>query len=209
MRCLCPETCLFGHDTRSVSSWKSKNRRNVSQATLAKLIFPITSWLVKTKTLHILVGLISSALVAAVALVCSLHWKGNPNFPQGINKPTINNNNNINKVQRKRVNWFEGLYMHICAFQEGRTDLESRLLERLKMCVQSCLTLASAQGFQSIVFPSLGTGVLGYPPDRVAQTMFTAVENFFKEMPHSSLQHVNICCYHKDKDLIKVNFNIF
>ena len=38
--------------------------------------------------------------------------------------------------------------------------------------------------------------------------MFTAAEDFFKAMPDSSLQHVYICCYHNDKELIKVKLKM-
>ena len=99
------------------------------------------------------------------------------------------------------------LSIHVC-FQKGQIHLENHLLESLKACVQSCLTLASAKQFQSIVFPSLGTGQLRYPPERVASAMFTAAEDFFKAMPDSSLQHVYICCYHNDKELIKVKLKM-
>ena len=78
------------------------------------------------------------------------------------------------------------------------------LLEDLKVRVQSCLTLASAKQFKSIVFPTLGTGKLRYPPDRAAQTMLTAIHNFFCLMPHSSLHHVYICCYSEEDELIRV-----
>ena len=86
--------------------------------------------------------------------------------------------------------------------------MKNALLEDLKVRVQSCLTLASARQFKSIVFPTLSTGTLNYPPDRVAEAMLTAIHDFFREMPHSSLQHVCICCYIKDKELIKVNLYV-
>ncbi|XP_070212579.1 uncharacterized protein [Littorina saxatilis] len=86
----------------------------------------------------------------------------------------------------------------------GKTsELENSLLQTLTAHVHSCLTLASANRFESIIFPSLGTGNLKYPPHRVAQTMFSAIEDFFKEMPKSSLKDVYICCHEKDIKVIQ------
>lgn len=84
---------------------------------------------------------------------------------------------------------------------------EDKLLGELRKRVQGCLIVASAKNHTSIAFPTLGTGTLNYPPEKVAHTMFKAARDFFALMPHSSLKEVNIVCFPKDAKIIKVVYH--
>lgn len=43
-----------------------------------------------------------------------------------------------------------------------------------------CLGNASESGYSSIAFPALGTGLLGYPPHKVASIMLDVICHFQK-----------------------------
>ena len=75
-------------------------------------------------------------------------------------------------------------YKHVFVLQE------ESLLADLRDKMTACLVLASCKQYESITFPTLGTGKLKYPPDKVAETMFATAQDFFADMPHSSLQAV-------------------
>ncbi|XP_076471519.1 uncharacterized protein LOC143301246 isoform X2 [Babylonia areolata] len=77
-------------------------------------------------------------------------------------------------------------------------DIRYPHLEWIRTRTQACLALASAMGYKSIVFPTLGVGTLFYLPQEVAETMFTTFREFFNEMPHSSLHDVTVVCFPKN-----------
>lgn len=63
--------------------------------------------------------------------------------------------------------------------------------------VYDCLIkAASKKGLQSVAFPALGTGALGYPIESVAEMMFKGVMNFDAESKKSL--DVSFVIYHKD-----------
>ncbi|XP_025093519.1 uncharacterized protein LOC112563610 [Pomacea canaliculata] len=93
---------------------------------------------------------------------------------------------------------------HIVLPQTWKDQHENYLLSELRKRVQGCLTVASANNHESIAFPTLGTGKLLYPPEKVAHTMFNAARDFFASMPHSTLKKVTIVCFPKNTEIIKV-----
>lgn len=60
----------------------------------------------------------------------------------------------------------------------GGTRGEERLLAS---CYIECLKQAVARGLKSIAFPSISTGVYGYPMDEAARVSLKAVIDFLKE----------------------------
>lgn len=60
----------------------------------------------------------------------------------------------------------------------GGTRGEERLLAS---CYTECLKQAVARGLKSIAFPSISTGVYGYPMDEAARVSLKAVIDFLKE----------------------------
>ena len=72
---------------------------------------------------------------------------------------------------------------HVCALQ----DLQDMVLR--------CLEEANKQGLRSIVFPSLGTGNLGFPPVESARLMFAAALDFSKRYPGGSLTEIRFAIF--------------
>lgn len=68
----------------------------------------------------------------------------------------------------------------------------------LASCYQRCIALAEEKGVASIAFPSISTGIYGYPIDLAAQVAVDTVrESLSKD---SSIQEVIFCCF-SDADL--------
>lgn len=73
----------------------------------------------------------------------------------------------------------------------------------LASCYQKSLALATEQGLASIAFPSISTGVYGYPLDRATQVAIDTVKAFvlngLKQANDFSLREVIFCCF-SDRD---------
>lgn len=69
---------------------------------------------------------------------------------------------------------------------QGEADL-------LADCYQNSLRLAADNRFYSIAFPSISTGVYGFPIDLAAKIAVTSVQNFLSEP--SSIEKVIFCCF--------------
>ena len=55
--------------------------------------------------------------------------------------------------------------------------------ELLTSCYRNSLELARQNGIRSIAFPSVSTGVYGYPVELAAQTAMTAVKAYLRAYP--------------------------
>ena len=53
--------------------------------------------------------------------------------------------------------------------------------ELLSGCYRESLRLAAENGIQSIAFPSISTGIFGYPTEKAATVALTAVRDFVKD----------------------------
>lgn len=69
--------------------------------------------------------------------------------------------------------------------------------EKLASCYRRSLELAVEHGLQSIAFPSISTGVYGFPMEQATAIAVKTVRDFSKE--HSDLE-VTFCCF-SAKDL--------
>lgn len=76
----------------------------------------------------------------------------------------------------------------------------------LTSCYQKSLALATEQGLASIAFPSISTGVYGYPLDKATEVAIEAVQEYIKgyasdekTAPELSIREVIFCCF-SDKD---------
>ena len=69
--------------------------------------------------------------------------------------------------------------------QQGEADL-------LASCYRRAVELATERGLQSIAFPSISTGVFGYPIDRAAPL---AVSTVCEHVRGSSMREVLFCCF--------------
>ncbi|XP_062596514.1 protein mono-ADP-ribosyltransferase PARP14-like [Saccostrea cucullata] len=73
----------------------------------------------------------------------------------------------------------------------------------LQKFMQNCLSEAQKRSMSSIAFPALGTGLLNYPIDRVAEEMCNAIVNFSKDNPNTSLENVAFVIHEKDTAIIQ------
>ena len=65
--------------------------------------------------------------------------------------------------------------------------------ELLASCYRRALELASEHGLVSIAFPSISTGVYGYPIERAAPIAVSTVREFTPR--DVSIRHVIFCCF--------------
>jgi len=73
---------------------------------------------------------------------------------------------------------------------QGGTQGEAELLAS---CYRRSLEIAAAHGIRSIAFPSISTGVYGYPKEPAAHIAVHTVRDFVSR--DASLQEVIFCCY--------------
>ena len=66
--------------------------------------------------------------------------------------------------------------------------------ERLAACYRNCLALAEQHGVATIAFPSISTGVYGYPKDAAARIAVDTVRVHVA----ASLREVVFCCFSDD-----------
>ena len=63
----------------------------------------------------------------------------------------------------------------------------------LASCYRRSLELAAANGIRTVAFPSISTGVYGYPIELAAEVAVTAVRESQREL--TSLHEVIFCCF--------------
>jgi O-acetyl-ADP-ribose deacetylase (regulator of RNase III) len=65
--------------------------------------------------------------------------------------------------------------------------------ELLSSCYRKSLHIAARQGLASIAFPSISTGVYGYPKEPAASVAVAAVRETLPELP--GIREVIFCCF--------------
>ena len=65
--------------------------------------------------------------------------------------------------------------------------------EKLAGCYRSCLELASQYGCRTVDFPSISTGVYGYPVDRAAKVALGAIAGYLGA--HPEIERVRMVCF--------------
>lgn len=64
---------------------------------------------------------------------------------------------------------------------------------KLESAVRSSLELAESRGLESISFPAVSAGIFGFPKDRCARIMVSAIADYLKSNPEGSLRRVDVC----------------
>jgi len=65
--------------------------------------------------------------------------------------------------------------------------------ELLASCYRRCLEIAAAKGFASLAFPSISTGIYGYPIELAARVAIATVRSSLQDAP--GIQEVIFCCF--------------
>jgi O-acetyl-ADP-ribose deacetylase (regulator of RNase III) len=68
--------------------------------------------------------------------------------------------------------------------------------ELLASCYRRSLQIAADRGLASIAFPSISTGIFGYPVDLAARLAVKTTADFIKSP--SSLQEIIFCCFSRN-----------
>ena len=68
--------------------------------------------------------------------------------------------------------------------------------ELLASCYQRCIALAASKGAVSVAFPSISTGIYGYPVELAATIAVRSVRAALIESP--SIREVIFCCFSAD-----------
>jgi O-acetyl-ADP-ribose deacetylase len=63
----------------------------------------------------------------------------------------------------------------------------------LASCYRSCLALAAQQGIRTIAFPSISTGVYGFPMERAARIAVGEVKTFLEQ--NALVEQVRLVCF--------------
>ncbi|XP_046566035.1 uncharacterized protein LOC124274711 [Haliotis rubra] len=123
-------------------------------------------------------------------------------YPHGIMNDELAVTNFHASTASKRVKVYFGA---LNFFPEKAED--ERKEECWKMMyefIYHCLYQANEEGAESIAFPAIGCGKLGYPNTSAAEVMFNTVEWFFNTEQTLSLKSVHFVLHEKDKGNIKV-----
>jgi O-acetyl-ADP-ribose deacetylase (regulator of RNase III) len=76
--------------------------------------------------------------------------------------------------------------------------------ELLASCYSNCLKIAEGYKVNSIAFPSISTGVYGYPNELATEIAVTTVQSCIQKP--SSLEEIVFCCFSKNDFEIYENF---
>ena len=68
--------------------------------------------------------------------------------------------------------------------------------ELLSSCYRRCIELAQEKVVSSIAFPSISTGIYGYPIERAVEVAVQSVRDSLRE--DSSIQEVVFCCFSQE-----------
>ncbi|KPL75179.1 hypothetical protein ADN00_13165 [Ornatilinea apprima] len=66
---------------------------------------------------------------------------------------------------------------------------------RLAETIHAVLALASQNGFASLAFPAISTGIYGFPKQLAAPIFFNTIQSYFTAEPESSIKLVRIVLY--------------
>ena len=74
--------------------------------------------------------------------------------------------------------------------------------------IDACLVEADALKKETMAFCALGTGLLQYPAECVAECFVKAVTKFCQKMPDNTVTTIFVVAYDKDAKTIKVQYEM-
>ncbi|CAC5424295.1 Protein mono-ADP-ribosyltransferase PARP15 [Mytilus coruscus] len=180
-----------GGGNRHSGGWSAKGniKIKIEKGELAKMeIDAIVN--TTSRDLNLSAGLVSQSLLRAGG--SGLQDECKKKYPRGVNSGEVAVTNGGNLKCK--------IVLHGC-LEPWRPD--GSTIKILETFVNGCLTMADSNHCNSVAFPALGTGNLGYPKDLVAKHMFSCVENFSGQTPKSSIKEVKFVLYFKDDQVVK------
>lgn len=69
--------------------------------------------------------------------------------------------------------------------------------EQLESCYRSSLVLAVDNGISTVAFPSISTGIYGFPVSSAAQIAISTTRTFVEENP-DAIGEITFCCFSDD-----------
>ncbi|XP_056005276.1 protein mono-ADP-ribosyltransferase PARP14-like isoform X3 [Ostrea edulis] len=81
---------------------------------------------------------------------------------------------------------------------KGKTPNELDGWQVLVEFMNKCLKTAENSSYQTIIFPAMGTGQLGYPKDKVAEMMYQTVIDFDRKCAGTQVKEIKFICYPGD-----------
>ncbi|CAH1257849.1 PARP14 [Branchiostoma lanceolatum] len=86
------------------------------------------------------------------------------------------------------------IHCALCSWDGGRGNSE----KVLRKIVQQCLQQAEKDNYKTIAIPAMGTGVLGFPHDVVAEAMFDEAVKYCRRNPSGSLREIRFIVWEGD-----------
>ena len=80
----------------------------------------------------------------------------------------------------------------------GPRMTEANVPGKLEQTITNSLALADAQGWISIAFPALSTGIFGVPKEVCAKAFGRAVPTYWRDHPQSNIRLVWLCLFQRD-----------
>lgn len=66
---------------------------------------------------------------------------------------------------------------------------------KLDQAVQGSLQRAQSLELQSLALPAISTGIFGFPKERAAKVILSAIRSYFEDNPQASLRQVRVVLY--------------
>ena len=77
--------------------------------------------------------------------------------------------------------------------------------QKLEMAVTGSLRLADELKCSSIAMPAISTGIFGFPIDRAARIIFSAIERYFVDNPSAALKTVRLVLFDQSTAAVFLN----
>lgn len=114
---------------------------------------------------------------------------------------------NWNAYDFDKANFILWLYFYFSEFVEFVMNVKMFyvfFLQQIWKFVYTCLETMSKSKLHSIAIPAMGTGIIGYPPWRVAAMMYNIVDKFSDNNKSNSIREVKLVVYPSDTKTVKV-----